>query len=471
MKKLSSLLLVAALLLSLFTLPVSAAGTTISASSATTNPGGTVTITATLSGNPGIAALVITPKCDYGNIAFAAASGGNISGFNITTGANIVFDAGSNVTGNGVLASATFVVTPDAAPGSYDVYFVVRSASNYSQEPVSISTVKGTIKVVCATHSYGGYTNANATSHTRTCSACGNVETTGHRWDGGTQNKTPNCKETGNKLYTCPDCGATKNETLGKTNDHTFGGWSQTSAPSCTGKGSESRTCSTCQKVETRSINATGHSMGNWATTKEAKCTTAGEQTRSCSKCSHKETKSIATLGHSFSNPTVTKQPTCTETGIESGKCTRCGQQTTNTIKATGHKMANYTVTLEPTCTAEGTKAGTCSVCGASATQAIPATGHSFGEAVVTKEATESETGVKTATCTVCGETQEEEIPYLSEVVPEDEEIDTPNDIEESLNDKKGNSAWIWIVIGVAVVGVAAVVVFIILEDKKKAEE
>lgn len=471
MKKFAALFLAATLLLSLFSLTVSAAGATISASSVTTTPGSKVTITATLSGNPGIAALIISPKCDYGNIAFATASEGNISGFNVTTGANIVFDAASNVTENGVLASATFVVIDDAVPGTYDVYFVVRSASNADMENVSISTVKGTIKVVCATHSYGGYTNANASSHTRTCSACGNVETTGHRWDGGTQTKPASCKETGNKLYTCLDCGATKNETIAKTNNHTFGGWSQTSAPSCTGKGSESRTCSTCQKVESRDIKATGHSMGNWTTTKEAKCTTAGEQTRSCSKCSHKETKSIAALGHSFSNPTVTKQPTCTETGIESGKCTRCNQQTTNTIRATGHKMTSFTVTLEPTCTAEGTKAGTCSVCGASAQEAIPATGHTFGEAVVTKEATETETGVKTATCTACGETQEEEIPYLSEVIPEDEETDTPNDMEEPAHDKKGNTAWIWIVVGVAVVGVAAIVAYIILKDKKKTEE
>lgn len=470
MKRVCCLIVSIALMLS-FCITANAAGSLSLSGNSSVTVGSNLEFTVNISGCGDATSIAVAISCS-GNFEL-------VSGTWLKSGSIAKFDTSTKKGALGGLSSPDVngslfkvVLKAKTASASAQTVSVNVIAKNGSSEIMNVTSAKS-IQINCAFHSYGGYTNANANNHTRTCSACGHVETTAHAWNAGTVTQQASCKDPGNKSYTCTvsGCGATKNEPIAKTNNHTYGSWSQTSAPSCTGKGSESRTCSTCQKVETRSINATGHSMGNWATTKEATCTTAGEQTRSCSKCSHKETQSIAALGHSFSNPIVTKQPTCTETGIESGKCTRCNQQTTNTIRATGHKMTSFTVTLEPTCTAEGTKAGTCSVCGASATQAIPATGHSFGEAVVTKEATESETGVKTATCTVCGETQEEEIPYLSEVVPEDEEIDTPNDIEEPLNDKKGNSAWIWIVIGVAVVGVAAVVVFIIMKDKKKTEE
>jgi len=468
MKRLFCLIASTALMFS-FCITTNAAGSSSLSGNSSVTVGNNIEFTVNVSGC-GDATSIAVAITHSGNFEFVSGSwlkSGSITKFDVATKKGALGGLASPDVNGNLFKVVLKAKTASANAQSISVNVI---AKNGSTEIMNVTPTKS-VKINCATHSYGGYTNANASSHTRTCSACGNVETTGHRWDGGTQTKPASCKETGNKLYTCLDCGATKNETIAKTNNHTFGGWSQTSAPSCTGKGSESHTCSTCQKVESRDIKATGHSTGGWTTTKEAKCTTAGEQTRSCSKCSHKETKSIAALGHSFSNPTITKQPTCTETGIESGKCTRCNQQTTNTIRATGHKMTSFTVTLEPTCTTEGTKAGTCSVCGASAQEAIPATGHTFGEAVVTKEATETETGVKTATCTVCGETQEEEIPYLSEVIPEDEETDTPNDMEEPAHDKKGNTAWIWIVVGVAVVGVAAIVVYIILKDKKKTKE
>ena len=470
MKRILCLIVGIALMLS-FCLTVHAAGSASLSGNSSVTVGNNIEFTVSVSGcgEATSIAVAVTHSGNFELVSGTWLQSGSITKFDISTkkGALGGLDS-SNVNGN----LFKIVLKAKTASASAQTVSVNIIAKNGSTEIMNTTPSKS-VQINCASHSYGGYTNANATNHTRTCSACGNIETTAHAWNAGTVTQEANCKDAGNKSYTCTvsGCGATKNEPIGKTNNHTYIAWTQTSAPSCTGKGSESRTCSTCQKVESRDIKATGHSMGNWTTTKEAKCTTAGEQTRSCSKCSHKETQSIAALGHSFSNPTVTKQPTCTETGIESGKCTRCNQQTTNTIRATGHKMTSFTVTLEPTCTAEGTKAGTCSVCSASTTQAIPATGHSFGEAVVTKEATETETGVKTATCTVCGETQEEEIPYLSEVVPEDEEIDTPNDVEEPSNDKMGTPAWIWIVIGVAVVGVAAIVVYIILKDKKKTEE
>lgn len=326
-------------------------------------------------------------------------------------------------------------------------------AKNGSNEIMNV-TSSISVKINCATHSYGNYTNANATNHSRTCSVCGTVETNVHSWNSGNITKSASCKETGVKTYNCTatGCGATKTETIAKTNNHTYGSWGQTKAPSCTGKGTESRACSTCQKVETRDISATGHKMGSWMqtkaptcttkgteqrkctvsgcsytetrdiaatghnmggwkTTKEATCEAKGEQTRSCSKCSHKETKAIDALGHKFSNPTVTKQPTCTETGIETGKCTRCNRETTKTIKATGHSFSTWVDTKAATCTEKGAQEHKCSKCNTVESRETDALGHDFDKPVVIKEPTLTEKGIEEGTCKTCGEKTQAELP------------------------------------------------------------
>ena len=169
-------------------------------------------------------------------------------------------------------------------------------AKNGSNEIINVTSSKS-VKINCATHSYDSYTKKDDENHTCICSVCGNVETRAHRWDSGQQTKAPNCKETGNMLYTCLDkCGATKNDTLAKTDNHTYGSWSQTKAPTCTENGTETRTCSVCQNKETRDIKAAGHSFGSWKTTKEPTYKASGEQTRNCSKCSYKETRTIPKL-------------------------------------------------------------------------------------------------------------------------------------------------------------------------------
>ncbi len=283
-------------------------------------------------------------------------------------------------------------------------------AKNGSSEIMNTVASKQ-IKINCATHSYGAYSKINDTQHTRTCSVCGNVETTNHSWNAGTIDKNASCKETGNKKYTCTACSAEKNETIAKTNNHSFGNWAVTKKAGCTTTGTESRTCSVCNKVETRNINATGHSFGGWSVTEKATCTATGTETRKCSSCNATESRTIKVLGHSFSNPTVTKEPTCTETGVESGKCTRCGETTTNTIKAKGHKFGNWKETKAATCTEKGIDERKCSACQTAETREVDALGHDFENPTVVKEATISSTGLMEGKCKRCGETTSEIIP------------------------------------------------------------
>lgn len=283
-------------------------------------------------------------------------------------------------------------------------------AKNGSSEIMNVTPSKS-VKIDCATHTYGAYSKVNDSQHKHTCTVCGHTETANHTWNGGTVTKTATCKEAGIKTYTCTACNTTKTETIAKTNSHNWSGYKVTKEPTCTAAGTQTRTCSVCGKTESQSVPATGHSYGAWATTKEPTCTEKGVETRKCSKCSATETKDIAALGHKFSNPTVTKQPTCTETGIESGKCTRCGEETTNVLKATGHNFGSWKNDKSATCTEGGTQKRTCSKCNAEETRKTNALGHDFENPTIVKEATISTTGLKEGKCKRCGEATSEVIP------------------------------------------------------------
>lgn len=468
MKKILSVLICFALIFSLSITAFAAASAALNGVPSELKKDSTATITVSVSGSPTASSALVQVTLGSGLelVSGQWKKSGIMQDFNASAGEGVIALSSAGSFDGTVFSFVVKGKTPSATAQNIDVTLTFKNGSSTAGE----ITASGKIKVVCTTHNYGSYVNANTTNHTRTCSECGAVETKTHTWNSGTVTKTANCKETGTKTFTCTACQATKTETIAKTTNHTFGAWTQTKAPTCTAKGTETRTCSTCQKVETRDVAATGHSMGAWTPTKEATCEAKGQQTRNCSKCSHTETKDIAALGHKFSNPTITKQPTCTETGIESGKCTRCNKETTNTIAATGHKIENYTVTLEPSCTATGKKEGVCTTCSAKVEETIAMIEHSFGEAVITKEATETETGIKTATCSVCGEVKEEAIPVISiEVAPTEEPTTNEGntDIENEEQNEPNNFNSMWIIIPAAIIVVGTGVAFIVLKKKK----
>ena len=415
MKKIISLLAALCLIVS-FAVPASAAGFAVSLtpSKNDVSAGDTVTFTVSLSG---------AGRGTSGYIEVAASSNFElISGKFLTVNTQMAdFDKSTSdgtVMYNGESdpngAFCEFVLKAKTASKTARNVSVTVDIRNGSALLGSVKASKD-IKIICASHTFGNYTNVNASTHKRVCSVCGYEETKNHTWDGGTVTKQASCKESGTKHFTCTACGAAKDETIAKTNSHSWGGYKVTQNPGCTTPGTQTRTCSVCGKSETQPINATGHSMGAWSQSKAPTCTAAGEEKRSCSKCGHTETKAINALGHSFSNPTVTKAPTCTETGVESGKCTRCGQTTTNTIKAKGHKFGAWEDTKPATCTEGGIKERKCADCGASETKATEALGHDFENPTIVKAATISETGLKEGKCRRCGETASEVIPCTAQ--------------------------------------------------------
>ena len=449
MKKIVTLFITLVLVLTLAT-SVAAASPAVSISgNATASAGSTITFTVSLSGcDNGTSLGVSIAYSDH----FEFVSGemlktNGISKFDNSTEKGTFGSTSGACDLNGDIAKITLkALTQNANAQDVSITVVVKNGST----EICNKTATKSIKIQCASHSYGSWTKVDGNNHKRTCSACGNVETKAHSWDKGSVTKAASCKETGVKTYACTTagCGATKTETIAKTTDHNWSDWKQTKAPTCSAKGAESRTCSKCQKVET---------------------------------------KDVPMLSHQFSTPAVTKKPTCTEDGVESGKCSRCGKEDTNSIPATGHKITNYIVTKEATCTEKGVETGKCSTCGAEDTRDIKTKGHSYGDPVITKEPTDTEKGVQTKTCTACGNVVEEEISALDSSPsnptdsPEDPGNDAPavddtdsditigdtTDTDSNTNKEPQGTVWLLLIAFGCGIVVGALVTFIVLKKKK----
>lgn len=432
MKKIISLLVCLVLVFSL-SISAFAAGSAKVNSNTSANVvklGDTITVTVSLSDRAPFKSMALTPNYDKNVFEM-------VSGEWLLTGATL-----SNFNGT----SAAIAYTPVVEKSGAIFKYVLKVKDNATLKNTTIKTdavikngatpvesVAGsvTVKVICKNHSFGAWSKIDNNNHKRICSACDEVETTAHNWDNGKVTKASTCKEIGTKVFTCATCGATKTESIAKTNDHKFGDYTVTKAPTCTAEGIKTRTCCVCSKSETAKVDALGHKMGKWSQTKAPSCVDKGTEERKCSACSYIENRSVAALGHKFSDPTITKEPTCTETGIESGKCTRCSKETTNTL---------------------------------------PKKEHTFGEAVVVTPATETAVGKQTKTCSICNTVVEEEIPMIDKndvetnVEPNDT-VDVDNATDSSENN---DSNWIiWVILG-AVILVCGGVTAVILIKKKR---
>ena len=285
MKKIVTLCITLVLVLTL-AVSVAAASPAVSVNgNATVSVGSNITFTASLSGCDNGTSLGVSiaysDKFEFVSGEMLKTNG--ISKFDNNTQKGTFGSTSGACDLNGDIAKITLkALTPDANAQEVSITIIVKNGST----EICNKTATTSVKIQCASHSYGSWTKVDGNNHKRTCSACGNVETKAHSWDKGTVTKAASCKETGVKTYTCTvsGCDATKTETISQTTNHNWSEWKQTKAPTCTAKGAESRTCSVCSKVETKDVTATGHSFGSWTTAKEPTCEAKGQQTRTCPK-------------------------------------------------------------------------------------------------------------------------------------------------------------------------------------------
>lgn len=278
--------------------------------------------------------------------------------------------------------------------------------------------------------------------HWHECELCGTrLDEAAHTWDGGKTTVVPTPDNTGLKVYTCTECGATREEVLPVT-EHLWGDWTVTKQPTCTQTGLREHTCLDCGKTEEEVIPANGHTYTGWRSD-------ADEHWHICSVCG-------VTFGreeHTWNNGTVTKQPACEETGTRTYTCTKCEATKTETVEALGHSWGAWTTTKEATCTETGVREHTCTVCGTKKTESIPTIEHSWDNGTVTKQPTCTQTGVRTYTCEVCGATKTESVAATGKHVLGDWESDGTThwkvceqcgDRFETANHSDAENAWIY---------------------------
>ena len=184
----------------------------------------------------------------------------------------------------------------------------------------------------------GSYEHDND-SHWKKCSRCDATDTKDfHDWDSGKVTKEATCTTAGNKLYTCPTCGATKDETISAKGHDLVSHNAQ--AATCTAIGWEAyETCKRCDYTTYNEIAATGHTDGDPVTENrvEPTCTVDGsyDEVVYCTVCRtelRRTPKTIDAMGHALTHHDA-QAATCTEKGWDAyDTCSRCNYTTYNEI-------------------------------------------------------------------------------------------------------------------------------------------
>lgn len=149
----------------------------------------------------------------------------------------------------------------------------------YTGSYVTVDSCKTCIVENCD-HSYGSWTKASDSKHTRVCSKCENQQTASHSWETVKVTKKATCAQTGTKEQSCV-CGAKKTVTVAKTESHSYGQWTLLDEVN------HSRECSVCKKQEQQA-----HTIEEqWAVDDAA-------HWKSCSVCEQK----VSQQAHSFAD-------------------------------------------------------------------------------------------------------------------------------------------------------------------------
>ena len=339
----------------------------------------------------------------------------------------------SNITKTGIVYTATFKILDEAAIGTTQLNIAGRNGqdtadvSNIDEKAVPIEVTAGSVTVTCEhKHTETVKTAATCTKdglEVVTCKDCKEVisstvlKSTGHKYGDWIVDKAVTCTEDGEEYRECSVCHNKITQKI-EHKGHVAGTPEVTKEPTCTKEGTRITKCTVCSEVlKTETLAKKEHSWGEWKTTVEPTCQKDGKKESVCSVCGETKSEVIPKSEeyHKYTDYTVTKQATCKEEGTLTAYCTICHKLITKSIPKTDkHVAGTPTVEKEATCTEAGKKVTRCTVCGAVLEEeVIPATGHTYDDGVVTKKATCTEAGVKTYTCTKCHDTKTETIEAL----------------------------------------------------------
>ena len=238
--------------------------------------------------------------------------------------------------------------------GATAIWTVCDHSGNTTQlsctEPVACSVCGGTI--VALGHDFStSVWHHDGDTHWKKCARCdAKNDENPHVWDNGKVTVPSTCLTEGERIYTCDECGATKNEPI-QANGHS---WDQAWQHNATHHWHECLNANCDVKNNDSAKYGYGAHTGGTATcTQRATCTVCGaeygdalghdfttswthddnEHWKQCSRCDEKKDVSP----HTWDNGTITIAPTCTKAGERTYTCTECGATKTEPIDATGH--------------------------------------------------------------------------------------------------------------------------------------
>lgn len=242
MKKLITVMLALVLCVGMLSVVASAAGTpALTVSSATGAAGESVEVTVKLSNNPGIAMLEFGVDYDSSRLELEGMTTSGLDGAMATTNYIWVTTNAADSTYEGKILTIKFKVKADAAPGEASVKLTGINCGNWAEEVISVSASAGKVTLACD-----------------------------HVWGEWTVTKEANCTEKGEKTRTCSACGEVETKAIDALG-HTWGEWKVTKEATCKAKGEKTRTCEVCGETETKSIKKADHKY------KDGKCIWCGK--------------------------------------------------------------------------------------------------------------------------------------------------------------------------------------------------
>lgn len=466
------------------TSPASAGDLVISVESVTAPAGDTVIVTLSVTSNPGFSYLRLTVTQDDTLTLIDAENGSILKDFD--QGVNLMWSADTQSTATGTLVTLTFKIADNAVQGDYPITIKFRECYNDNYDDVPTIVFNGSVTVICAhkntavsgkiaaTCTTAGLTEGKfcadcgevliaqevipAKGHTEVidaavaptctesglskgkhCAVCKEILTTqevipalGHDYH-ETRVVAPTCTEIGYTVYTCKNCGKSKNENTVPATGHTFLNYVYNNDASCTQNGTESAQCERCDAKDSRAKEGTmlaheyewmHNSQSHYQVCVNCFLETEHGPHRSDSPATEENEEICLDCGRVLMPPlqhvhSMTlieeKLPTCTKKGnIEHYFCHKCGKLFEDQyglacvelqdveIPAIGHKYKS--VVTEPTCTKQGYTSHICSQCDDIYIDSeVDTLGHDYVAEVVDPTCTEQ--GYTAHTCSRCDDT------------------------------------------------------------------
>lgn len=348
MKKFLSLLaVILALTVCLGMAAYAADDAAVAVSGATGAPGDTVTLTVSLTSNPGIAYLKLPIQYDADRLEEpVTADAGALSGWTLSP-TEPVWYAASNDTSTGDILTLTFKIKDDAPEGAAVVNFGSIEAWTDKDEAVAVQVSSGTVTVEpipcphttlipheetpasCTEAGYKAYWECGechklfSDSEAKNEIAAPEAIPAGHKLT-AVAAVPATCRDTGTEAYwKCSVCGKLFSDAQGEneidapvvipTIPHTWDAGKVTTPATCTETGVTTYICTVCgeTKTEVIPIDPDAHAWDEGKVTKAATATEAGEKLYTCQNDpAHTKTETIPPVTTPTPAPTPTPKPT-----------------------------------------------------------------------------------------------------------------------------------------------------------------